>query len=332
MNKILNNSNSNYLIDKNGNIYNNITNKQIKASLDKDNYPVVNLDGKNYRIARLVLRTFNDTPNHSFLNVKYRDGNKQNVHLDNLYWEDENIPNLKEEKWKKIFLDGKKTFYSISNYGRCRNDSKNTILKGRFNKTTGYVSYCLKYRLNDKYVSAHRLVMMAFCPIENMELLVVNHIDGDKTNNHISNLEWCTQQENVKHALDTGLNSTIWRNKDIWIYDLQGNFLKKDTVINFSNEVKYRNIVNCLKGVVRSVDGKYQIFDKDLGEKISPWYCKTTAKKVYAYTLNNEFIENFNSQKECAAFFGVIPSTISRCLKLHSLLLGKYIIVNEPLT
>lgn len=51
----------------------------------------------------------------------------------------------------------------------------------------------------------HRLVLMAFKPVENMESLEVNHIDGDKTNNKLENLEWCTASENQRHAFDTGL-------------------------------------------------------------------------------------------------------------------------------
>ena len=48
--------------------------------------------------------------------------------------------------------------------------------------------------------------MMAFCPVENMEKLEVNHIDGNKRNNNLDNLEWCTSSENQKHAYKMGLN------------------------------------------------------------------------------------------------------------------------------
>lgn len=48
----------------------------------------------------------------------------------------------------------------------------------------------------------HRAVMMAFHGVSD---LVVNHIDGDKTNNTLENLEYCTQQENARHAVDTWL-------------------------------------------------------------------------------------------------------------------------------
>lgn len=51
----------------------------------------------------------------------------------------------------------------------------------------------------------HRLVMMAFKPIENMDELEVNHLDGNKKNNKLENLEWCTASENQRHAFKTGL-------------------------------------------------------------------------------------------------------------------------------
>ena len=326
-----------YTINEKGEIYSLLEKKYLKPSLDKDNYLVITLEKpkkKSYRIARLVLKTYNDVPNSQYLQVKYRDKNRNNVNLENLYWENENNIIIENEKWKKIYLDEKETFYSISDYGRCRNDKKGTILKGKFNPTTGYISYCLKTRLNDRYISAHRTLMKAFKPIENMDYYVVNHIDGDKTNNHISNLEWCTQQENVKHALETDLYKTIWRNKKIWVYDLKGNFICSSSVIKFSEEyqVKYNNIINCLKGITRSVDKQYQIFDSDKGMKTQPWEQRTTAKKVYAYTLNYQFIKSFESQRECADFFQVLPSTISRCLKLDKILIDKYILAREPLT
>lgn len=51
----------------------------------------------------------------------------------------------------------------------------------------------------------HRLVMMAFEPIENMENMEVNHKDGNKLHNSLDNLEWCNASCNQKHAFQLGL-------------------------------------------------------------------------------------------------------------------------------
>lgn len=56
--------------------------------------------------------------------------------------------------------------------------------------------------------SVHRLVMMAFNPIKDMNELEVNHIDGNKKNNKLENLEWCTTSENQIHAFKIGLNKS----------------------------------------------------------------------------------------------------------------------------
>jgi len=63
-----------------------------------------------------------------------------------------------------------------------------------------------------KNETIHRLVALTFIPNpENKPF--VNHKDGDKTNNHVSNLEWVTASENIRHAFDTGLIK-IPRNED----------------------------------------------------------------------------------------------------------------------
>lgn len=55
----------------------------------------------------------------------------------------------------------------------------------------------------------HRLMMETFCPIEGMENLQVNHIDGNKKNNSLSNLEWTTPKENIAHAIKNNLRAKV---------------------------------------------------------------------------------------------------------------------------
>lgn len=88
-------------------------------------------------------------------------------------------------------------------------DIKNNKFKTQNVTYKGYmkVSLWIDNKYKNKFV--HRLVMETFCPIDNMNNLQVNHKDGNKKNNHLSNLEWCTQSENQKHAFKNGLISRV---------------------------------------------------------------------------------------------------------------------------
>jgi hypothetical protein len=91
--------------------------------------------------------------------------------------------------------------YEVSENGDLRM-VKNGKIKAKIYVPSGYV----KYRVSKtrRYRLAHRLVASAFIPNpENKPQ--INHIDGDKRNNCVSNLEWCTGEENWAHALATGL-------------------------------------------------------------------------------------------------------------------------------
>lgn len=57
--------------------------------------------------------------------------------------------------------------------------------------------------------SVHRLIMENFNPVEGMENLQVNHNDGNKENNNLSNLEWVTCKENIHHAMENGLRAEV---------------------------------------------------------------------------------------------------------------------------
>jgi len=105
-----------------------------------------------------------------------------------------------KEEWKTIeSCQG----YEVSNAGKVRNKKTGRILKQ--NKRRGYPFVVLMNSKNEKkdyYV--HRLVALAFIPNPS-GFPQVNHRDGNKNNNSVENLEWCTARMNVQHACEMGL-------------------------------------------------------------------------------------------------------------------------------
>lgn len=98
-------------------------------------------------------------------------------------------------------FDGK---YEITTDGKIFSTvGKRKELKGKINKY-GYRMVVLTVNKKKIYPNLHRLIAINFIPNPN-KLPEINHKDGNKANNHISNLEWCTSSENQKHARDTGL-------------------------------------------------------------------------------------------------------------------------------
>lgn len=113
------------------------------------------------------------------------------------------IEDLEGEIWKDIeFGNGR---YKISSYGRIKSffNGITKILKPALEKC-GYFYIQLNYNGKHRDLKIHRLVAEAFIPNpENKK--TVNHIDGNKMNNFVNNLEWATYKENNLHALETGL-------------------------------------------------------------------------------------------------------------------------------
>lgn len=106
-----------------------------------------------------------------------------------------------------IDIKGFEGRYQVSPDGMVRNVKTLRILKPKNSK--GYLQVCLGAR-NYSYI--HRLVAQAFIPNPD-ELPQVNHLDGIKSNNAVTNLEWCSASGNLKHAYECGLlDSTACKN------------------------------------------------------------------------------------------------------------------------
>lgn len=94
--------------------------------------------------------------------------------------------------------------YKINKNGEIFNIKRNKIVKPYVDQL-GYYQITLKVNKKSKHFRVHRLMAEAFLYNNDNLDLFVNHIDGNKLNNKLSNLELCTNQQNVKHAYDNGL-------------------------------------------------------------------------------------------------------------------------------
>lgn len=104
------------------------------------------------------------------------------------------------EIWKDIPIAKN---YEASNLGNIRNKKTKHIIKQMIN-SKGYSQVSL-YLKKKKTIRVHRLVASAFLENKN-NYGDINHIDGNKLNNNVDNLEWCTRKENIIHSWKKGLS------------------------------------------------------------------------------------------------------------------------------
>lgn len=156
-----------------------------------------------------------------------------------------------QEIWKVV--DGFPN-YEISNFGRIRS-KKHGIMKPQ-KTVSGYLSITLYARQKFaptlvKSARIHRLVLHAFNPTDNEDKMQVNHIDHDRTNNKLSNLEWTTASQNCnrKAHKEKYYNS-------IGCYDEYGNYFN-----SYKEAARYYDISpNTVKNDVLGKKPKYNIY------------------------------------------------------------------------
>ncbi len=103
----------------------------------------------------------------------------------------------------------------------------------------------------------HRLVLMCFSPNANFKNLQVNHIDGNKLNNSLENLEWCTNQENRIHAVEIGLAARLIGEQNPASKLLESQVI--DIIQDLMNGIPYSKICkkyNCSKSTISSIKNK----------------------------------------------------------------------------
>ena len=169
----------------------------------------------------------------------------------------------KEFEWKKLPVEGTDDYF-VSEDGQ--------IFSSKYNKSlspclrAGYLSiYIYKIKKNLK---VHQMVAKAFIPNNDPTKQIVNHIDGNKLNNHVSNLEWVSLLQNNKHAIDSGLTKITRRR--VYQCDLDGNIIKiHDTIRGAGKDTNVDSgaIAKVCKGTRNKAGGfKWRFVDQNPNE------------------------------------------------------------------
>lgn len=178
------------------------------------------------------------------------------------------------EEWKPTPIEG----YHVSNHGRVKSIARSVSNKAyRYKKVMPVKEVMLSLKPNSKigYVIVslrrkkyyvHRLVAQAF--IDNSQgKPQVNHIDGDKSNNHVSNLEWCNNSENGKHSYAFlnrpkpylgRINELHHNSKPVYQISLDGFLIAEfpnSREANRSTGITHQNINHCVHGRRKSAGG-----------------------------------------------------------------------------
>lgn len=212
-----------YIIYDDGRCYSKLSNKFLSPKMSVK-YPTYHIKleqgkSKNVMIHRMVAETFLPNPENKPY-VNHIDGDTHNFHLDNLEWVtarensqhahnsnliskgdqtmNKYVGNLDGENWKEIYDYPN---YLISSFGRVMNKRTKRLLKSYADNAGGYL--CVNLWKNNKGTTfrVHKLVYMNFTNDFDLEGKVINHIDGDKTNNNINNLEKVSYTTNNLHAI-----------------------------------------------------------------------------------------------------------------------------------
>ena len=190
--------------------------------------------------------------------------------------------------------------YFVSDDGFVYENDKR--INHRINAELGYCQVSLKKDGCFSTYLVHRLVAEAF--IENPEnKRTVNHIDGNKQNNAVENLEWCTHSENTLHAYKSGLMQT----KAVVAFTTAGEYVQAFKSLKEAKEfcrVSYTaGISNCLLGKAKTAHGYVWKYANQDNDKKGEGMKKRKRRKQILILM----IENNLEQNELAELLGVTP-------------------------
>lgn len=226
-----------------------------------------------------------------------------------------------DEIWKNIVgYHG----YMASNLGRIKSfltNSNGRILKERYDKD-GYKMVWTKHRAGAR---VHQLVLLAFEPEGYFDGAVVNHKNGNKEDNKLSNLEWATISENTQHAYDTGLAESANSSPVLVLHkDKPISVFKSINQLSQHCKIDRNSLSDCILN-------KREIFDElfvQVIDNIDPFenllncpFCFNPLERYQSQPLlyNNLM---FESIKKLSEYLSVDRGVISRAIKSQKTIKG----------
>lgn len=166
----------------------------------------------------------------------------------------------------------------------------------------------------------HQLVARTY--IENPNNFpCINHIDGNKLNNNVSNLEWCTYAYNNAHAVEHGLRQITPRKikdlKEILEDFLTGNYTVKALEEKYDWHTSANFTGRYLHEYAKKVgkEEEYLKIKQGLKKKAASLGTEALKRPTNAYTLDGTFIKSFSCQKEAAEFFNTTLTVVNHSCK-----------------
>lgn len=217
-------------------------------NVQRGNILKVVTSGKSYKYVWLTI----DSSQDKQLNIVRTLDKLFDEHI----YKDTSIETSDIEIWRDVV--GYEGCYRVSNLGRVKScfrsrRGKNNTVSYVYEKikqlTTDIDGYLLVSLYNDtasQVVRVHRLVAQAFLPNPD-NLPQVNHKDGDKFNNSVTNLEWCTNQDNIDHSWKIGLRESR-RRFQVKCVDTGEIYPSINSIISkYTSKSSYYLFKNCVK-------------------------------------------------------------------------------------
>ena len=213
--------------------------------------------------------------------------------------------------WKKFIYEGQETDYSVSTEGEVRKDTKNYILSQSSQQDYKFVGLIINGK--QKRMRVHRMVALTF--IDNPDNKpYVNHINGNRSDNNVENLEWVTPSENTQHAVNTGLFKS-GRTRAVIQYNLNGEqmatFESATEAARQTGGSQSKITMCCRRQRDSANDYQWRYYDdiQDV-QKIEKKFI--TGKKVAQCDEEGNILKIYPSFKEAARAVNGTSSAISR--------------------